>query len=77
MERFQIGLFRHQRARTPPTPTATDESLITVHTFLPELLRASHAKPWSDCASDSERLDVFNGFLLSAQLPGQVDRCLC
>jgi putative restriction endonuclease len=34
---------------------------------LPELLRASHAKPWAKCASDAERLDVFNGFLLSAQ----------
>lgn len=34
---------------------------------LPELLRASHAKPWADCATDAERLDVFNGLLLSAQ----------
>lgn len=32
----------------------------------PELLRASHAKPWARCASNSERLDVFNGLLLSA-----------
>lgn len=32
----------------------------------PELLRASHAKPWAHCDSDSERLDVFNGLLLSA-----------
>jgi len=31
---------------------------------IPELLRASHAKPWVDCESDAERLDVFNGFLL-------------
>lgn len=29
---------------------------------IPELLRASHAKPWSD-ASDRERLDPFNGLL--------------
>jgi hypothetical protein len=29
------------------------------------LLRASHAKPWSDCDTDAERLDVFNGFLLA------------
>jgi putative restriction endonuclease len=35
---------------------------------LPQALRASHAKPWAECASDSERLDVFNGFLLSANL---------
>lgn len=40
---------------------------------IPELLRASHAKPWADCASDSERLDVFNGFLLSAQLDALFD----
>ncbi|NMM14205.1 MAG: HNH endonuclease [Rhodoferax sp.] len=35
---------------------------------LPQALRASHAKPWAECASDSERLDVYNGFLLSANL---------
>ncbi|WP_395515532.1 HNH endonuclease [Pseudorhizobium flavum] len=30
------------------------------------LLRASHIKPWSECESDAERLDVHNGLLLSA-----------
>jgi putative restriction endonuclease len=35
---------------------------------LPQALRASHAKPWAECATDAERLDVFNGFLLSANL---------
>ena len=40
---------------------------------LPELLRASHAKPWADCATDAERLDAFNGFLLSAQLDALFD----
>lgn len=40
---------------------------------LPELLRASHAKLWADCATDTERLDVFNGFLLSAQLDALFD----
>lgn len=40
---------------------------------LPELLRASHAKPWADCTTDAERLDVFNGFLLSAQLDALFD----
>lgn len=35
---------------------------------LPQALRASHAKPWAECTSDAERLDVFNGFLLSANL---------
>ncbi|MHA3690843.1 HNH endonuclease [Akkermansia sp. AKK6] len=33
---------------------------------IPELLRASHAKPWSN-ASDRERLDPFNGVLLEAR----------
>jgi len=43
---------------------------------LPEVLRASHAKPWAVCASDDERLDVFNGFLLSANLDALFDRGL-
>lgn len=30
---------------------------------LPELLRASHSKPWRECTAE-ERLDVFNGLLL-------------
>ena len=30
------------------------------------LLRASHMKPWADCESDAERLDPYNGLLLSA-----------
>jgi hypothetical protein len=40
---------------------------------IPDLLRASHAKPWAECATDAERLDVFNGFLLSAQLDALFD----
>ncbi len=43
---------------------------------LPELLRASHAKPWAACDSDAERLDVFNGFLLAAHLDALFDRHL-
>ena len=43
---------------------------------IPEVLRASHAKPWADCATDAERLDVFNGFLLSANLDALFDRFL-
>ncbi len=43
---------------------------------LPEILRASHAKPWAECSSDAERLDVFNGFLLSANLDALFDRFL-
>lgn len=43
---------------------------------LPDVLRASHAKPWADCESDEERLDVFNGFLLVAHLDALFDRGL-
>lgn len=39
---------------------------------VPELLRASHAKPWRD-ATDEERLDVFNGLLLTAHLDAAFD----
>jgi putative restriction endonuclease len=42
----------------------------------PELLRASHAKPWAKCATDAERLNVFNGFLLCAHLDALFDRGL-
>lgn len=38
-----------------------------------ELLRASHIKPWASCASDAERLDVFNGFLLAPNLDAAFD----
>jgi len=38
----------------------------------PELLRASHAKPWA-ASSDSERLDVFNGLLLAAHWDAAFD----
>ena len=39
-----------------------------------ELLRASHIKPWADCATDAERLDVFNGLLLAPNLDAAFDR---
>ena len=39
---------------------------------VPELLRASHAKPWA-AATDVERLDVFNGLLLAAHLDAAFD----
>lgn len=41
-----------------------------------ELLRASHIKPWAACALDEERLDVFNGLLLSPNLDALFDRAL-
>ncbi|QEX18086.1 hypothetical protein FRZ44_33900 [Hypericibacter terrae] len=40
---------------------------------VPELLRASHAKPWAKCESDAERLDVYNGLLLAAHLDAAFD----
>lgn len=43
---------------------------------VPEVLRASHAKPWAECADDAERLDAFNGFLLVANLDALFDRFL-
>lgn len=43
---------------------------------LREVLRASHAKPWVDCEAFEERLSVFNGFLLSANLDALFDKGL-
>ena len=40
---------------------------------VPELLRASHIKPWADCDTDAERLDVFNGLLLVPHLDAAFD----
>lgn len=40
------------------------------------LLRASHIVPWAECASDAERLDVFNGLLLSAHWDAAFDAFL-
>ncbi|SFQ06864.1 HNH endonuclease [Tranquillimonas alkanivorans] len=42
----------------------------------PALLRASHMKPWAACATDAERLDVYNGLLLSALWDAAFDRYL-
>ena len=39
----------------------------------PELLRAGHIKPWAHCANDAERLDVHNGFLLTADWDAAFD----
>lgn len=40
---------------------------------VPELLRASHIRPWALCNSDEQRLDVFNGLLLSPTLDALFD----
>lgn len=39
---------------------------------MPQLLRASHAKPWAK-ANDDERLDVFNGLLLAVHFDALFD----
>lgn len=41
----------------------------------PDLLRASHIKPWADC-NHRERLDTDNGLLLAAHLDAAFDRGL-
>jgi putative restriction endonuclease len=41
---------------------------------VPALLRASHIKPWADCETDAERLDVYNGILLAPHLDAAFDQ---
>jgi putative restriction endonuclease len=43
---------------------------------LTPVLRASHMKPWARCENDAERLNVFNGLLLVANLDALFDRGL-
>ncbi|MCB1485578.1 MAG: HNH endonuclease [Hyphomicrobiaceae bacterium] len=42
----------------------------------PRLLRASHIKPWAECETDAERLDVYNGLLLAVHLDAAFDAFL-
>lgn len=58
-----------------PLNGSTLKSKWSVPSWTPAL-RASHAKPWADCSIDAERLDVFNGFLLSANLDTLLDQFL-
>jgi len=60
---FRDGLLRYWEERCAVTGLA-----------VPELLRASHIKPWAECESDAERLDVFNGLLLAPHLDAAFDR---
>src|SRR5439155_24108353 len=59
---FRSGLLDYWEGRCAVTGLA-----------VPELLRASHIKPWADCASDAERLDVFNGLLLAPHFDSLFD----
>lgn len=40
---------------------------------VPVLLRASHIRPWAQCETDEQRLDVFNGLLLAPHLDALFD----
>ena len=40
---------------------------------MPELLRAFHIWSWALCDTDEQRLDVFNGLLLSPNLDALFD----
>lgn len=62
-ELFREGLLDYWEGRCAVTGLA-----------VPALLRASHIKPWADCATDAERLDVFNGLLLAPQFDAVFDR---
>ena len=59
---FRLALLDYWRGRCCVTGLA-----------VPELLRASHIKPWALCGSDDERLDVFNGLLLAPHLDALFD----
>ena len=62
---FRAALLTYWHGRCPLTGI-TD----------PDLLRASHIKPWSACETDAERLDVHNGLLLSALWDAAFDKGL-
>ena len=59
---FRRGLFEYWDGRCAITGLR-----------VPEFLRASHIKPWADCDSDADRLDIFNGLLLAAHLDAAFD----
>lgn len=42
----------------------------------PALLRASHIRPWADCETDAERLNTYNGLLLSSLWDAAFDKGL-
>ncbi len=62
---FRAGLMEYWQGRCPLTGI-TDAAL----------LRASHIVPWKECTSDADRLDIYNGLLLSALWDAAFDRGL-
>ena len=65
-ERLGQGLFRHRVAELEPACRVTGLKR-------QEFLVASHIKPWRDC-DNLERLDGFNGLLLSPHVDKLFDR---
>ena len=43
---------------------------------IPQVLRASHAKPWASCTTATDRLNKYNGFLLTVILDTLFDKGL-
>jgi predicted restriction endonuclease len=72
MVRQRVGQDRYRQAML----TYWGGACAVTGLSLQPVLRASHAKPWADCTTDAERLDVFNGFLLSANLDALFDKFL-
>ncbi|TCO33936.1 HNH endonuclease [Dokdonella fugitiva] len=70
--RQRVGQARYRDALL----TYWDGACAVTGVTVTEALRASHAKPWAECADDAERLDAFNGFLLVANLDALFDRFL-
>jgi len=62
---FRASLMEYWQGRCPLTGIV-DTSL----------LRASHIIPWRDCNSDTERLNIYNGLLLSALWDAAFDQGL-
>jgi putative restriction endonuclease len=60
---FRTGLLRYWEGRCAVTGLAE-----------PDLLRASHIRPWAECPTDAERLDSNNGLLLAVHLDGLFDK---
>jgi hypothetical protein len=62
---FREALDRYWQGRCPVTGIS-DRAL----------LRASHIRPWGMCDSDDQRLDVYNGILLTAHIDAAFDAAL-
>lgn len=62
--RFRADLFNFWQGRC-----------VLTDVYHPELLRASHIKPWG-VSTNRERLDIFNGLLFAVHLDALFDRAL-